>query len=65
MAARHQQIHIACSNLALIQAQSIIVSLFAAIAAIIAYGIETGKVNNCTNEVKPHKGAVRISQVVN
>uniref|UniRef100_A0A0M3I8V2 Divalent cation transporter n=1 Tax=Ascaris lumbricoides TaxID=6252 RepID=A0A0M3I8V2_ASCLU len=43
MAARHQQIHIACSNLALIQAQSIIVSLFAAIAAIIAYGIETGK----------------------
>uniref|UniRef100_F1L1M1 Solute carrier family 41 member 2 n=1 Tax=Ascaris suum TaxID=6253 RepID=F1L1M1_ASCSU len=62
MAARHQQIHIACSNLALIQAQSIIVSLFAAIAAIIAYGIETGKVNNCTNEVKPHKGAVRISQ---
>uniref|UniRef100_F1L1W6 Solute carrier family 41 member 2 n=1 Tax=Ascaris suum TaxID=6253 RepID=F1L1W6_ASCSU len=43
MAARHQQIHIACSNLALIQAQSIIVSLFAATAAIIAYGIETGK----------------------
>uniref|UniRef100_A0A915CJ68 SLC41A/MgtE integral membrane domain-containing protein n=1 Tax=Parascaris univalens TaxID=6257 RepID=A0A915CJ68_PARUN len=43
MATRHQQIHIVCSNLAVIQAQSIIVSLLASIAVIVLYTAETGK----------------------
>ncbi|KHN85489.1 Solute carrier family 41 member 2 [Toxocara canis] len=43
MSQRSQQIHVACNNLALVQAQAIVVSLVAAAVAIIMYAAETGK----------------------